>query len=45
MPQAYLPHQTAPIERTTTGTPATDNAGVDQSIRLGLRPFADDGDE
>ncbi|MGN9846095.1 hypothetical protein ACTMTI_49070 [Nonomuraea sp. H19] len=46
MSQSYLPCQAAPVERTLTGTAATDNAGVDQS-RIGqdYMPFADEGDE
>jgi hypothetical protein len=47
MPQTYLPRQTAPVERTIAGTPATDTATVDQSFAAWppYMPFAGDGDE
>jgi hypothetical protein len=47
MPQAYLPRQGVPVERTLTGAAAALTAGVDQSLDFAthLFPFADEGDE
>ncbi|MFI0425072.1 hypothetical protein [Spongiactinospora sp. 9N601] len=46
MTETFIPHLTAPIQRTVTSAPATGTASVEQA-NYGTHwvPFAGDGDE
>ncbi|MEV7014039.1 anacyclamide/piricyclamide family prenylated cyclic peptide [Streptosporangium sp. NPDC051022] len=39
-----MPHQSTPVERTITGTAASDTVGVTPSLFNGFFPFAGDDD-
>ncbi|MEZ7129063.1 hypothetical protein ACBR40_27345 [Nonomuraea sp. AD125B] len=46
MSQTHLPRLAVPVERTITGGPSAEQAGIEQSwLRNHENPFADEGDE
>ncbi|MFC3983408.1 hypothetical protein [Streptosporangium jomthongense] len=47
MSESFIPRLAAPVERTITGGPPAEQAGVEQAAtgRTSHYPFADEGDE